>query len=140
MAETDVKALFASLDAPFMKFEKKIEPIVWAGQDILVQRLFDLKIPAICGSTIKYSFSTQIGDINFASDFSTPGQPVEIVVEANRVPSDEETIEGTFRTGRDGTFTLYFDNSYSWFNPKLLTYKVSLFQVSNLSFSWLLSI
>jgi hypothetical protein len=121
--------LFATLDAPFIKFDRNIEPIVWQGKDILIQQIFDLKIPALCGSTIKYTFTTQIGDINFSSEFVTPGQSVEVVVQPLRVPSDEETIKGTFTTGRNGTFCLYFDNSYSWFNPKLLTYKICLYQV-----------
>lgn len=122
-------SVFASLDAPFINFNKEVEPIVWQGKDILVQQTFELKIPAMCGATIKYSFTTEIGDISFSTEYNTPGQPLEILVESLRVPSDEEKIEGSFKAGRDGTFCMIFDNSYSWFNPKLLTYKVSLYQV-----------
>lgn len=52
------------------------------------------------------------------------------VIIACRVPSDVEPIMGSFRARREGTLILTFDNSYSWFNPKLLTYKVALFQVN----------
>ena len=91
---------------------------------------YELKIPASAGSTIKYSFSTQIGDINFATQFVTPGLGVDAVIQPMRVPSDEETINGSFKSVRDGIFLLSFDNSYSWFNPKLLSYQIALFQVN----------
>ena len=38
---------------------------------------------------------------------------------------------GSFKARREGTLLLTFDNTFSWFNPKVLTYKVALFQVSN---------
>ena len=46
-----------------------------------------------------------------------------------RVPSDIETIKGTFKSETNGTFIFIFDNTFSWFNSKLLTYNVQLFQV-----------
>jgi hypothetical protein len=46
-----------------------------------------------------------------------------------RVPSDIETIKGSFKSESDGTFVFVFDNAFSWFNVKLLTYSVQLFQV-----------
>jgi len=46
-----------------------------------------------------------------------------------RVPSDIESIKGTFKSETDGAFVFLFDNSFSWFNSKLLSYTVNLFQV-----------
>lgn len=46
-----------------------------------------------------------------------------------RVPSDIETIKGTFKSEVDGTFTFLFDNAFSWFNSKLLSYSIHLYQV-----------
>src|SRR5688572_28057715 len=66
--------IFATLDAPFMQLDKKVEPIVWQGKDILIQQVFDLKIPALCGSTVNYTFTTEIGDISFYIEFTTPGR------------------------------------------------------------------
>lgn len=48
-----------------------------------------------------------------------------------RVPSDIESIKGTFKSEADGAFVFLFDNSFSWFNSKLLSYTVNLFQVCN---------
>eukprot|EP01036_Dinobryon_divergens_P023143 gene23142-31461_t len=121
-------SIFTTLDAPFIHFDRRVEPILWQGKDIFVQQSYDLKIPASAGSTIKYSFSTQIGDINFATQFLTPGLGADVVIQPMRVPSDEETINGSFKSVRDGIFLLNFDNSYSWFNPKLLSYQIALFQ------------
>jgi hypothetical protein len=124
-----VDDLFVALDAPFIKFNKNIEPIIWQSQDILVQRLYDIRIPASAGSTIKYTFSTQVGDIYFCAQFLIPGQADEIIVEPNRVPSDIEQITGTYKSVRDGTFLMIFDNNFSWFNHKILSYKILLYQV-----------
>lgn len=93
---------------------------------------------------------TTIGDISFGAKFidkddKTPEILIEgnnyltcycallynyLVIVACRVPSDVEPIMGSFKSRREGTLILTFDNSFSWFNPKLLTYKVALFQVS----------
>lgn len=45
-----------------------------------------------------------------------------------RVPSDIENIKGSFKSDMDGVFVFIFDNKYSWFNSKLLSYTVNLFQ------------
>ena len=54
-----------------------------------------------------------------------------------RVPSDIETIKGSYKAESDGTFVFLFDNSYSWFNSKLLTYNVQLYQVGKLHLLWM---
>ena len=52
-----------------------------------------------------------------------------VVADPLRIPSDKETINGSYKSVRDGTFKLIFDNGFSWFNSKTLTYKISLYQV-----------
>jgi hypothetical protein len=71
---TDSSSIFSSLDAPFLNFNKDVDPIVWQSGDILVMQQCDLRIPAIAGSVVKYSFSTTLGDIGFATEFHAPGQ------------------------------------------------------------------
>ena len=130
---TDVKQILAQLDAPFLKFDSSSlnEPIVWKGDHVTlgVQKSFDIKVPAMAGSTIKYSFSSEIGDVEYATEFLAPGHAPETIVSLMRVPSDVETIHGSYKAIREGTFLITFDNNISWFNPKMLTYKISLFQV-----------
>ena len=148
----DANSIFSSLDAPFRNFEKAVEPIVWQSSDILVMQTYDLKVPTLAGSTVKYSFSTKLGDISFTTEFHAAGQvrisscclhknrfthnfrifssqPPQVVVAPMRVPSDIENIKGTFKSESDGTFVFLFDNKFSWFNSKLLSYTVNLFQV-----------
>lgn len=71
---TDASSIFTSLDAPFRNFEKGVEPIVWQSSDIVVMQTYDLKVPTIAGSTVKYSFSTKLGDISFTTEFHAAGQ------------------------------------------------------------------
>lgn len=71
---TEVNNIFSSLDAPFRNFEKAVEPIVWQSSDILVMQTYDLKVPMLAGSTVKYSFSTKLGDISFTTEFHASGQ------------------------------------------------------------------
>lgn len=71
---TDANNIFSSLDAPFRNFEKAVEPIVWQSSDILVMQTYDLKVPTLAGSTVKYSFSTKLGDISFTTEFHAAGQ------------------------------------------------------------------
>eukprot|EP01038_Epipyxis_sp_PR26KG_P013949 gene13949-18709_t len=60
--------------------------------------------------------------------YISPGFSDEVVIESNRVPSDVENITGTYKANRDGLFIMIFDNNFSWFNPKLLTYQIALYQ------------
>lgn len=93
-SHTDLQDFFSTLDIPFINFTKDIEPIVWQGSDILIHKVFDVRIPAMAGSTIKYSFSSKIGDLYFCTQFLLPGSSDEVVIEPNRVPSDIEKITG----------------------------------------------
>eukprot|EP00600_Ochromonadales_sp_CCMP1393_P006097 CAMPEP_0174975056 /NCGR_PEP_ID=MMETSP0004_2-20121128/12218_1 /TAXON_ID=420556 /ORGANISM="Ochromonas sp., Strain CCMP1393" /LENGTH=263 /DNA_ID=CAMNT_0016225839 /DNA_START=72 /DNA_END=860 /DNA_ORIENTATION=- len=121
-------SIFTALDAPLMNFKKDIEPIVWQSSDILILENYDLKIPVIAGSVLKYSFSTTLGDISFSTVFQTAGQEPQLIVAPMRVPSDLEAIKGTFKAESDGTFVFLFDNTFSWFTSKTLSYSVLLFQ------------
>ena len=103
--------------------------------------------------TFHLAFITAIGDVSFGATFTDKeSSEPEVLIEGNindniivliivihvviislsylacRVPSDVEPIMGSFKARREGTLKLTFDNSFSWFNPKLLTYKVALFQ------------
>jgi hypothetical protein len=70
----EINTIFTTLDAPFQNFEKGVEPIVWQSSDILVMQTYDLKVPTLAGSTVKYSFSTKLGDISFTTEFHAAGQ------------------------------------------------------------------
>jgi len=122
-------SFFSSLDAPFVGIDDKPrEPLVWQAKDLLVKQRFQLPVPSLAGSTCKYRFSTKIGDIAFSVQYVCPGRAPELIFETARVPSDQEAITGSYKCSREGTVLFEFDNSFSWFNPKMLTYHVELFQ------------
>jgi hypothetical protein len=60
--------------------------------------------------------------------FCPNGRTGDVIVEPTRVPSDVEPITGSFKAPTDGTIILAYDNTFSWFNPKLLSYVVELHQ------------
>ena len=71
---SEVSTIFTTLDAPFQNFQKEVDPIVWQSSDTVVMQTYDLKVPVSAGSTVKYSFSTKLGDISFSTEFHSAGQ------------------------------------------------------------------
>jgi hypothetical protein len=51
---------------------------------------------------------------------------MEVVTENTRIPADQEIITGSYKAPREGALVLIFDNTYSWFTPKLLTYHAEM--------------
>lgn len=105
------------------------EPYVYRTTDLLVHQTFELPIPMTAGAVVKYKFTTEIGDISFSTKFYMLGTAADTIIEPSRVPSNVQPIVGSFKASHDGTFIMYFDNTFSWFNPKLLSYIVELHQV-----------
>jgi hypothetical protein len=52
--ESLTKAFFASLDSSFVNLEKEKHPLVYSTKDFTVQMKFDLPIPTLPGSIVKY--------------------------------------------------------------------------------------
>lgn len=129
---SSTQLFFQELDAGFNGNLNKDDnrPFLYKAQDILIHKEFLLPIPTLAGSIIKYNFTTQNGDIQFGTTFQFLSKSYENILEADRVPSDIETISGCYKAMHDGKFLLVFDNSFSWFTPKSLSYVVELFQVS----------
>lgn len=127
------ESFFHELDIGFNNYlnGNNSEPYTYRTTNLLVHRLFELPVPTSTGSIIKYKFTTTIGDISFSTKFFVSGRNPETIIEPSRVPSEIEPISGTFKSPQDGTLVLIFDNTFSWFNPKLLSYVVELYQVSS---------
>ena len=127
---SEVAAEMRELDESFINYNEKSAPLVFRASDMLLQKVFELPIRVTQpGSTILYSFSTVQGDVSFAAYFvSVDSRPMETVIEPHRVPSDVENITGRFKAGREGTLVIKFDNSFSWFTPKYLTYLIEMSQ------------
>ena len=96
--------------------------------------VYTLPIPiSFSKSALTYRFSTEYGDISFSMTFvPDDGGEEEIVIPSCRVESDECHISGTIDIETTGTIMLIWDNSYSWFVEKKLTYYIEVEQVKNL--------
>ena len=107
--------------------KEKAEPILYNANSFQVRWQFELPVPCVSGSIVKYFFATGGGDIRFKLSFLSAARPA-VVVQPARVPSDVEPIAGSFKSPREGTLLFHFDNSFSWFTAKELTYQISLIQ------------
>jgi len=108
---------------------------------------FELPVQVYPGCLLCWSFKTEGGDISFQVDYKPDAEspaaavqsdpddesvdrstavPPSVAVAGARVPSDETTIAGMLRVAKSGTYTLKFDNGYSYFASKTLDYTVHL--------------
>lgn len=124
------RSLFRELDEKFIDFKEVPVAFHWNTTSYFVQTELQLPIPvAVSGSKISFSFQTKQGDIAFGISFiSDEDGSVESVVDLTRVNSDVEEIAGTFEVPREGTIIFSWDNSFSWFNGKILSYSIELLQ------------
>ena len=104
-------------------------PQKYQSSEVLVQTQLDLTVPVVAGTEVQIEFTTRNGDISFSMHFSAwstdeEGGSLEPVCEPTRVPSDVAPHRETFRAPCDGNLLLLFDNSYSWFTLKYLSYQV----------------
>lgn len=128
--------LFDSIDSGFKNIAlsgEEVTPLVWNGTNVCVQYLFDLPIPLLKDSILQYDFTTVGGDICFSYTLTTVDQKTmkeskEVILEPCRVSSDSTNTTGTYKAASDSLLTLTFDNSFSWFTSKLLTYSIKLYQ------------
>jgi hypothetical protein len=100
------------------------------GSSVAISTSFSLPIPiAAPYSTVTYEFFTEGGDINFSVVFIGFDNVEQVIHEPKRVISDEENIYASCQIDCPGTLIFMWDNTYSWFNNKLLTYAVEIQQV-----------
>ena len=91
-----------------------------------------LPIPvSVAGSAIEYEFTTKNGDVEFSVILSSKGLDENedmCVFENSRVPSDIEIVKGKFKAAREGIVMFRWNNVFSWYNPKYLSYTLRLAQ------------
>jgi len=128
-----VSQYFSNLDAQTASLAK---PQSFKASSIEVT--YDLELPisiTIPGSRVKYAFGTEGGDISFGLFIQPPGAAKNSknneeddteLLEITRVASDKDPITGTITIPAACTLLFYFDNHYSWFKAKKLSYSVSL--------------
>jgi len=75
---------------------------------------------------IKYKFKTLEYDIAFGAKFTNNERQVETLIEKKQVDSHEDKIEGVIIAKMPGVYTFIFDNSYSMFRSKELSYSFEI--------------
>jgi hypothetical protein len=88
---------------------------------------------------VKYEFETEGGDIDFGIDFvaggtgtgegAGAGAAAEEIIKVGRMPSDLEPIRGQFKAPSEGVIVFKWNNEYSWFTSKNLSYMIEMAQV-----------
>ncbi len=97
--------------------------------DMTVSDVFELSIPVTQSNCyLRFQFLTKLGDIQFGIIYEGEDYQKDSLVlyKLRRVSSDIEIIESEIVIPLIGTVFLIWDNSYSWFNHKKLSYKVEL--------------
>ena len=126
MTEEELHHYFRKFDADFQI--GPAAPVVYRGTDVLIQTQMELPVPMVKGSRVFFKFTTRQGDIAFSLHFSTGEDELETVSESQRVPSDMQPHEGTYKATKSyGILLLIFDNSYSFFTSKFITYEIDLY-------------
>lgn len=135
---------FAELDANFKNLEKvSDDEFVYRASNVLVQSTWELPIVVqYPGTTIKFEFTTTMGDILFGIMFvaalvdgeEEDDMRAETVDEMGRVLSHEEAYGGSFTPRCEGVVFFVWDNSHDWYSHKTVSYEIRLAQPS---FSWI---
>jgi hypothetical protein len=103
------------------------------GSSISITTDWVLPIPIITPNAIvSYEFFTDVGDIQFSMVFVSLDNVEEILIHPERVESGIEAVSGSVELPDVGTLILMWDNSYSWFTNKILSYSVDIEQVRKL--------
>ena len=114
---------------PRCQYQEKSNYMEWKSTSSVVKSAWTLPIPVLtAGSSISYYFETSGGDIDFSVTFMSgpKSQDENILVAESRVASDKEAVQGQFTVHEEGLVSFKWNNEFSWFLPKYLTYNVSI--------------
>ncbi|CAK9108396.1 Aflatoxin B1 aldehyde reductase member 2 (rAFAR2) (Succinic semialdehyde reductase) (SSA reductase) [Durusdinium trenchii] len=93
---------------------------------VLAGDIHNVPVDAERGDLIQWGFQTEGGDIAFCVLLEKPDGDVQTLVSKDRVPSEDAAEEGNVMVEETGVIWLQWDNSYSWFKNKHLTFSVSV--------------
>ncbi len=122
------------------QFLKQIEDETYSyrATDLLVQTAWELPIVIQWPkAVVNYEFNSTPGDISFGVVFvAAPEEGEEVddldmetVEEMDRVPSNSETISGSFELPCEGVVFFLWDNHYDWSAVKKISYRIDVKEV-----------
>ena len=128
LASDEAEPLLSQVDGPsLVNFNTK--PSVYQAKSVPValRAKFDVPIHVTAGgSIVEYEISTELYDISFGVTAERE-EGVTNVKENARVDSHLEPVTGKFLVGSVPCALIFsFDNEYSWFREKRVTYKITV--------------
>jgi len=128
LASDEPEPLLAQVDGPsLVNFNGK--PSVYQAKlvPVALRAKFDVPIHVTAGgSVVEYEISTEDYDISFGVTAERE-EGVTNVKESARVDSHLEPVTGKFLVGSVPCALIFsFDNEYSWFREKKVTYKITV--------------
>ena len=128
LASDEAQPLLAQVDGPSLA-NFSVSPSVYQAKSVPValRSKFEVPIHVIAGgSVVEYEITTEHYDIGF-SVIAEREEGVTNVKESARVDSHLQPVSGKFLVGSVPCALIFsFDNEYSWFREKRVTYKITV--------------
>lgn len=128
LASDDAEPLLAQVDGPSLS-DFSAKPSVYQAKSVPVALRAKFEVPihvTAGGSIVEYEISSENYDISFAVTAERE-EGVTNVKEPSRVDSHVEPVTGKFLVGSVPCALVFsFDNEYSWFREKRVTYKITV--------------
>lgn len=128
LASDEPAPLLSQVDGPSLeKYTGKPSVYQAKAVPVALRTKFDVPIHVTAGgSVVEYEISTDLYDISFGVTAERE-EGVTSVKESGRVDSHVEAVSGKFLVGSVPCALIFsFDNEYSWFREKRVTYKVTV--------------
>lgn len=129
LASEDPQPLLSQVDGPSLSSDFITTPSVYQAKSVPValRAKFDVPIHVTAGgSVVEYEISSELYDIGFGVTAERE-EGVTNVKESSRVDAHLEPVTGKFLVGSVPCALIFsFDNEYSWFREKKVTYKITV--------------
>ncbi|KAL7507117.1 hypothetical protein ACHAXN_004323 [Cyclotella atomus] len=129
LASEDPEPLLSQVDGPSLTSDLIKTPSVYQAKSVPValRAKFDVPIHITAGgSVVEYEISSELYDIGFGVTAERE-EGVTTVKESARVDAHLEPVSGKFLVGSVPCALIFsFDNEYSWFREKKVTYKITV--------------
>lgn len=128
LASDEADPLLSQVDGPsLVNFNSKPSVYQAKAVPVALRAKFDVPIHVTAGgSIVEYEITTDVYDISFGVTAERE-EGVTNVKESARVDSHLEPVSGKFLVGSVPCALIFsFDNEYSWFREKRVTYKITV--------------
>jgi hypothetical protein len=128
---SQISELFESLDSAFIGLTTVNDDIfTYQSSEVEIAKTLTLKFPIkLAGSTLTYSFTTRLGNIQFAVKFKDEKKVEKDLLPSAWYDSDKKLVKGKFVIPEPGSVLFYWENSKQfWAGSRWLTYNIEIRQ------------